>query len=341
MPWEDLKPIFRPEKEHIHMGKMAIDKEKCTSCGLCIENCPGKTWEFGEDEYPRMKESPEVGCMSCYNCMAACPVDAVSIVEAYCVTGGFWATDSHPLEHRMPLEPKDADGNPDRWNSVERLVYERRSVRNYKADPVPESLIWRVIEAGRFAPSAGNCQPWKFTVITDKTLIKELEKAIVEMAKILHATVNDDEQVKNVIVPMYEVNPNPGGYDTRVRGGTQAVSQGILPVFMNAPVVILMACDDRAIGGREQAIGICGQNMTLVASSLGIKACWIGFSALIEMIPPLKERLGIKPPFTITSALVLGYPSFKQEGIVPREFRPVTWFRSGSDAPELLKGPKT
>ena len=336
MAWEDLEPIFRPE--NVHLGVMAVDKEKCTSCGLCLENCPGKIWEFDYDEFPKMKEGPDGGCISCYNCMVACPADAISIVEPYHVSDGFWATDSYPLEPMMPLEPRDAAGKPDEWNPIEQAIFSRRSVRNFKDDPVPESLIWRVIEAGRFAPSAGNCQPWKFVVITDRTLIKELENAIIEIAAGLHAAVNDDEQVKNIIAPMYEANPTPGSYDTRVRGGIQAVSQRILPVFLNAPVLILMACDDRAIGGRDQAIGICGQNMNLVANSLGIKACWVGVSSVIEMIPPLKEKLGIKPPMTITSALVLGYPKFKQEGVVPREFRSVTWFGEGAKEPELLQG---
>jgi hypothetical protein len=35
------------------------------------------------------------------------------------------------------------------------------------------------------------------------------------------------------------------------------------------------------------------------------------------------------------SSLVLGYPRFRQEGVVPREFRPVTWFREGASGPEI------
>jgi hypothetical protein len=33
--------------------------------------------------------------------------------------------------------------------------------------------------------------------------------------------------------------------------------------------------------------------------------------------------------------MVLGYPKFKQDGVVPREFRPITWFREGADGPEI------
>ncbi len=337
MTWEDLRPILKPE--NVQSGVMEIDPDVCTQCDLCIENCPGKSWELDEYNVPKMKEN--AWCLSCYNCMVVCEVDAISIVESYHVKSGYWATDPQPLEHKGPLKAYDAKGKPDEWNTIEKAILERRSVRNFTDEPVPEWLIWRVIEAGRFAPSAGNCQPWKFVVVTDKSLIKELEDAIVGMSSGLATVMQDDEQIKTVVAPMYEANPNPGAYDTRVQGGIAAVGARTLPVFLNAPVVIFIAGDERAIGGRELATGICGQNMNLVANSLGIKSCWVGFSTMIEMFPPLKEKLDLKPPWIITSALVLGYPKFKQEGIVPRELRPVTWIREHSEGPELSTGPGT
>ena len=45
----------------------------------------------------------------------------------------------------------------------------------------------------------------------------------------------------------------------------------------------------------------------------------------------LKKELGIEPPWISVSSLCLGYPKFKQEGIVPRERRPVKWFREDKD----------
>jgi hypothetical protein len=79
--------------------------------------------------------------------------------------------------------------------------------------------------------------------------------------------------------------------------------------------------------------------MTLVANSLGIKASWVGFSSILNFVPELLEKLGIKAPFTVINTIVLGYPRFKQEGIVPREFRPITWFREGHDGPEIEEKP--
>ena len=48
------------------------------------------------------------------------------------------------------------------------VVRRRLSVRSYKPDPVPEETLARIIEAGRLAPSAHNCQPWKFIVVRDQ-----------------------------------------------------------------------------------------------------------------------------------------------------------------------------
>jgi nitroreductase/ferredoxin len=331
MDWEELRPIFRPET--VHMGVMKVDTEECNKCGLCIQNCPFRAWEADEDGLPRLKDSYE--CFSCYNCMVACPLDAVSIVETYHVDKGFYATDPHPLPVRMPLQPRDAEGKPDEWNAIERAVFNRRSVRNFKDKPVPESIITRVLEAGRFAPSAGNCQPWRFVVVTDKALIEEMEGAIHGVTNTMYAMYKNDELVKNLI-PMYEADPSPGLYDPRlILGGIGAIARKYGAVFLEAPVVILVAADTRAISGPDINVGICGQNMNLVANSLGVRACWVGFSKVIEMVPPLKEKLGLKDPWQISSALVLGYPKFKQDGIVAREFRPITWFREGAEGPEL------
>jgi len=63
----------------------------------------------------------------------------------------------------------------------------RRSIRKYKPDPVPQEDIEYVLEAARLAPSWANRQCWKFVVITDEAIKRELAKAGNEW--IAHAPV--------------------------------------------------------------------------------------------------------------------------------------------------------
>jgi nitroreductase len=265
--------------------------------------------------------------------MVACPRNAISIVEPYHVDEGFYATLPHALEAKLPLKPLDADGNPDEWTTVEKAILNRRSVRNFKDTPVPEHLIRRVLEAGRFAPSAGNCQPWKFIVITDKALIDEVSEGVWNTINILYNMYMNDDLVKQLAAG-YELAPQPGLYDPRFAiGGMSSVAQRNGPTLLEAPVAILILEDERAVSAGGVNIGICGQNMNLAAHSLGLGVCWVGMATAVNFIPPLTEKLGIKPPWKLMTALVMGYPRFKQEGMVSREYRPVTWFREGADGP--------
>ena len=61
------------------------------------------------------------------------------------------------------------------------LARSRRSVRRYKPDPVPEDLLQQVLEAGRWAPSAVNSQPWEFIVVTDPSA----RQALYDLAGVL------------------------------------------------------------------------------------------------------------------------------------------------------------
>ena len=56
----------------------------------------------------------------------------------------------------------------------------RRSVRRFKPDPVPEADLRRILNAARLAPTSGNQQPWKFLVVRDPAKIAALKKACVE-----------------------------------------------------------------------------------------------------------------------------------------------------------------
>jgi nitroreductase len=54
------------------------------------------------------------------------------------------------------------------------LIRNRESIRNYDPErPVDQEVLYRILEAGRLAPSAANYQPWRFLVISsEETLAK-------------------------------------------------------------------------------------------------------------------------------------------------------------------------
>ncbi|MFW9938193.1 MAG: nitroreductase family protein [Candidatus Thorarchaeota archaeon] len=53
----------------------------------------------------------------------------------------------------------------------------RRSIRNYQDKTISEKEINVILEAGRWAPSASNRQPWEFIVIKDREFINKIAKA--------------------------------------------------------------------------------------------------------------------------------------------------------------------
>ena len=57
------------------------------------------------------------------------------------------------------------------------VIRQRKSIRKYKSDPVPEDDIEYILEAARLAPSWANSQCWKFIVIKDENVKQELAKA--------------------------------------------------------------------------------------------------------------------------------------------------------------------
>jgi nitroreductase len=54
------------------------------------------------------------------------------------------------------------------------LLKFRRSIRGFNGDPVSRKMIEKILEAGRWAPSGGNAQPWEFVVVENKDTIQQL-----------------------------------------------------------------------------------------------------------------------------------------------------------------------
>ena len=65
----------------------------------------------------------------------------------------------------------------------------RRSVREYTDEPVSEEAVERLLKAAMAAPSARNQQPWRFVVVRDRSLLKEMAEVSPNGAMIARAQV--------------------------------------------------------------------------------------------------------------------------------------------------------
>lgn len=53
-------------------------------------------------------------------------------------------------------------------------IRRRRTIREYKKDPIPEDVLEKILQAGRWSPSSSNSQPWHFIVVKDPNILSEL-----------------------------------------------------------------------------------------------------------------------------------------------------------------------
>jgi len=53
-------------------------------------------------------------------------------------------------------------------------IFNRRSIRNFTGKPISKEELKKIVEAGRFAPSATNRQMWDFIVITRKEILEDI-----------------------------------------------------------------------------------------------------------------------------------------------------------------------
>lgn len=225
------------------------------------------------------------------------------------------------------------------WNAVESAMLRRRSIRRYKRAQVPAHVIRRLLEVARYAPSQGNCQPWKFVVVRDAAMIQEMEDYCVGVCARLSRHLDYTRYAKGTLA--YAA----ARLTAKVLGRLQPnmlhpvpvtvltlIAEGRFAVFHRAPTVILLLVDKRGIGTPEIDIGICGSNIVLAAQSLGLGTCWIGFSKFLNRSRQWRARLGAEWPWEISEAICVGHPVGDPTRLVARETPEIAWFEDGARA---------
>ncbi|MBT3981718.1 MAG: nitroreductase family protein [Bacteriovoracaceae bacterium] len=211
------------------------------------------------------------------------------------------------------------------WNEVEKVILNRRSVRRFRSKKVPDYLLRRILEAGRYAPSAGNCQPWRFIVLQNWEMIQEMSDILIKKMGPLEKIVNSTGLARDIAVSAIGLLKSQSMGDLRPFGATREVLAGRLKIFHDSPVVILVLKDTRGIDSPEFDTGLCSQNMVLAAHSLGLATCYIGFASFLKDKKWLR-KMEISKPWEISTAICVGYPKFKPDGIVQRDMPQIDYY---------------
>ena len=104
-------------------------------------------------------------------------------------------------------------------NPVIEAIKSRRAIRSFEDKLVSESAIQTMLEAATYAPSAINVQPWKFTIVTNKELMKQLS-----------------DTAKPALIRML---PDVG--DEGLMGLKKRLSDPSYNIFYNAPLLIFVS----------------------------------------------------------------------------------------------------
>lgn len=184
------------------------------------------------------------------------------------------------------------------------FIKSRRSTRKYKPEMISDDALSQVVEAGRYAPSGGNCQTTHFMVVKSPEVLKKLQEMVRE------------EFSKMEIVP--------GMYKSIVHS-INASKTGNYIYDYNAPVLIITA-NQKDYGNNIADCGCALENMRLMANSLNLGSCWINQLKWLNENPAILkylQDLGLEENERVYGALAVGYAD-TEDGLPTRDPLPRT-----------------
>jgi nitroreductase/NAD-dependent dihydropyrimidine dehydrogenase PreA subunit len=260
------------------VSRIAVDRTLCIQDGACAEVCPTRALALGQDGFP--EEVPESRCILCGHCVAVCSRNALAHVEL-------------PEEPLLPAAtelPSPA--------LIDSFLMSRRSIREFKDQPVGAHVLQALLDVARRAPTANNSQ--------------QLDWIVVEGTAKVHAlaaeTVNGLRHASGLSPSLLEQWEN--GYDFVLRG---------------APALVV-ACAPEDYGWRREDCAIAITFLELAAESRGLGACWAGYLTRIAALhKPLRQLLSVPDGYSVCGGLMLGKGKYSYRRIPPRKPLSVQW----------------
>jgi nitroreductase/Pyruvate/2-oxoacid:ferredoxin oxidoreductase delta subunit len=280
--------------------------EKCTQCGQCVAVCPSFVIDLVEEKAKVIRGK---WCIGCGHCGAVCPTEAV-LQDAT-------SLENYPGRGSAPAISPETLGL---------LFRERRSVRKYSEDPVPQDVLQQVLEAGRYAPTGSNSQNVHYIVLSSEERISQLKKLTLSFYEKIFSRVRG--RLGSFLVLLI------AGRQTleylreslpKVEYAHEKMKRGKDILFYHAPVVIVAHAESWDSSSSFNC-SVALYNCSLMAHTLGLGCCFNGF--LVNAAArdrKVKKWLGIPPGHKCYAAMTLGYPQAKYRRLVHRDPPKVIW----------------
>lgn len=241
-----------------------VHEELCIGCGQCARDCVACCIKI-ENGKARIDESAYIGCGHCY---AICPKQAVEL-------RGWGEGGGEPVS-----APVDAD-------ALLGMMKSRRSTRQFKDQPIPDDVLEKLLEAGRYAPTAENNQVVEF-IILQKDRDEIERKAVAMFRKALSAVGKVAPQWGNLVLD-----------DTFF--------------FKGAPLVLLVT------NKAGMDTGLASAYVEMMANAQGLGVLYSGFFLVAcKLNPAIRKRIPVRKGYKISHCMVIGYPSVQYQRVPPR-----------------------
>ncbi len=199
--------------------------------------------------------------------------------------------------------------------NVIETIRTRKSIRDFKADPVPQHILKEILETATRAPSAENSQPWEFTIVAGDILDK------IRTANI--------EKLNSKAPPHPDLPPKGLPPDSIYRRRQIEIAKqlfGLMDIprgdiekrnrwmklgfrFFNAPAAIVIFVDRSLSYPRPIFdIGAVTQNICLAALHYGLGTCIANQGITYPEV--LHEVAGIPESKRIVISVAIGYPNW-------------------------------
>jgi nitroreductase len=198
----------------------------------------------------------------------------------------------------------------------------RRSIRGYKADPVPKNFLEQIVDACQWAGSPGNMQPWVFAILGGEKM-QEFKKRLAEKTR---ANTPSELEFPNPLkVPelydkrrtvYYRENFDryvyPPGTENAEEKKRAHYEKGA--ILFDAPNAIIVYTDKALINIPWMiiSIGVMAQTVCLAALNYGLGTCIMGRP--VDWPDMLRDLLGISQSKVFICGITLGYPDLTYKG---------------------------